>query len=186
MKRALSIVSAVAMMSGVVLVSVVRSPAANGAGSAKAKAKATAVMESRSGSSVTGTAKFTQKGDGVEATIEVKGAKPGLHGLHLHESGDCSAPDAKSAGAHFNPDNKAHGAPNADPHHAGDLGNITVGNDGSGKLKITMKGLTVDPGPHSVVGRAVIVHGDPDDLKSQPAGNAGARVACGVVKAGPK
>jgi Cu-Zn family superoxide dismutase len=176
MKRVLSILSIVGMMTGVVLVSLAGS-------TAKGKGEAMAVLESKSGSTVTGTATFKQKGDGVEATIDIKGAKPGQHGLHLHETGDCSAPDAKSAGAHFNPDSKAHGAPDADPHHAGDLGNITIGSDGKGKLKITIKGLTVDPGPHSVVGRAVVFHADPDDLKSQPAGNAGARFACGVIKA---
>jgi Cu-Zn family superoxide dismutase len=176
MKRILSILSIAGMMAGVVLVSLAGSPA-------KSKGEAIATLESKSGSTVTGTAKFKQKGDGVEATIEIKGAKPGQHGLHLHQNGDCSAPDAASAGGHFNPDNKAHGAPDADPHHAGDLGNITIRNDGKGKLKITVKGLTVDPGPHSVVGRAVVFHADTDDLKSQPAGNAGARFACGVVKA---
>jgi len=176
MKRILSILSIAGMMAGVVLVSFAGSPR-------KEKGEAMAVIESRSGSTVAGTARFKQKGDGVEATIEIKGAKPGQHGLHLHETGDCSAPDAKSAGGHFNPDSKAHGAPDADPHHAGDLGNITIGNDGKGKLKMMVKGLTVDPWPHLVVGQAVVFHADPDDLKSQPAGNAGARFACGVVKA---
>jgi len=180
MKRVLSVLSIAGLISAVVLVSVARSPVTTSA--RKQKDEAMAMLESRSGSTVTGTAKFKQKGDAVEATIEIKGAKPGLHGLHLHETGDCSAADAKSAGAHFNPDSKAHGAPTADPHHGGDLGNITVGNDGKGRLKITIKGLTIAPGPHSVVGRAVIFHADPDDLKSQPAGNAGARFACGVVK----
>jgi Cu-Zn family superoxide dismutase len=146
--------------------------------SAAKKESAVAVLESRSSSSVTGKATFTQKGDSVEAVVEVKGAKPGQHGLHLHETGDCSAPDAKSAGGHFNPDNKAHGAPEQDPHHAGDMGNLTVGQNGTGKLKVMLKGQTVA----SIKGRALVVHGDPDDYKTQPSGNSGARVACGVVK----
>lgn len=142
---------------------------------------AMAAIKPSSGSTVSGSAIFKEKNGGVEVTIEVKGAKPGLHGVHLHENGDCSAADAKSAGGHFNPDHTNHGAPTADPHHAGDLGNITIGANGAGKLKIFVKGLTVAAGDHSVVGRAVIVHADPDDLKSQPAGNAGARFGCGVV-----
>jgi len=155
-------------------------------GSATKALEATAKLESRSGSSVTGEAEFTEKKDGVEVSIQIKGAKPGTHGVHLHDKGDCSAPDASSAGGHFNPASKAHGSPTADPHHAGDFGNITVGANGTGKLKITVKGLTVAPGPNSVVGHAVVIHADTDDMKSQPAGNAGARVACGVVQAESK
>jgi len=149
----------------------------------KAGRKAMATLDSKSGSTLTGKATFDEKSGGVLVTIEVSGAKPGMHGVHLHETGDCSAPDAKSAGGHFNPDSSTHGAPNVDPHHAGDFGNISVGADGKGKLKLMVKGLTVAPGPHSVVGRAVVVHADVDDLKSQPAGNSGARFACGVVTA---
>jgi Cu-Zn family superoxide dismutase len=155
-------------------------------GSAAKALEATAKLESRSGSTVTGEAEFTEKNGGVEVSIQIKGAKPGTHGVHLHDKGDCSAPDASSAAGHFNPDSKNHGAPNVDPHHAGDFGNITVGANGTGKLKITVKGLTVAPGPHSVVGHAVVIHADTDDMKSQPAGNAGARVACGVVQAESK
>jgi len=148
--------------------------------------EATAKLESKSGSSVTGEAEFTEKKDGVEVSIQIKGAKPGTHGVHLHEKGDCSAADASSAGGHFNPDNKNHGAPTADPHHAGDFGNMTIAANGTGKLKIFAKGLTVAPGPNSVVGHAVVIHADADDYKSQPAGNSGARVACGVVQAESK
>jgi Cu-Zn family superoxide dismutase len=144
--------------------------------------EATAKLESKSGSSVTGTADFKEKNGSVEIVVELKGAKPGQHGVHLHDKGDCSAPDASSAGGHFNPDSKNHGAPNVDPHHAGDFGNMTVAANGTGKLRLTVKGLTVAPGPNSVVGHAIVIHADQDDLKSQPAGNAGARVACGVVQ----
>jgi len=154
--------------------------AASGGGVAKS-AKATATLESKSSSTVTGKATFTEKSGGVEISVEIKGAKPGNHGVHLHDKGDCSAPDASSAGGHFNPDGKAHGAPNMDPHHAGDFGNMVVGADGTGKLKLVAKGLTVAPGPNSVVGHALVIHADQDDLKTQPTGNSGARVACGVV-----
>jgi len=148
--------------------------------------EATAKLESKSGSSVTGEADFTEKKGGVEVSVQIKGAKPGSHGVHLHEKGDCSAADASSAGGHFNPDNKAHGSPTADPHHAGDFGNMTIAANGTGKLKIFVKGLTVAPGPNSVVGHAVVIHADADDYKTQPAGNSGARVACGVVQAESK
>jgi Cu-Zn family superoxide dismutase len=154
----------------------------NGAGAVKS-AKAIARLESKSSSSVTGQATFTEKTGGVEISIEIRGAKPGMHGVHLHDKGDCSAPDASSAGGHFNPDNKSHGSPSVDPHHAGDFGNFNVGADGTGKLKLTVKGLTVAPGSNSVVGHALVIHADPDDLKTDPSGKSGARVACGVVQA---
>jgi len=155
-------------------------------GSVVKSLEATAKLESKSGSTVTGEAEFTEKKDGVEVSIQIKGAKPGPHGVHLHDKGDCSAADASSAGGHFNPDSKAHGAPGAEAHHAGDLGNMQVGANGIGKLKMMVKGLTVAPGPNSVVGHAVVIHADPDDMKTQPSGNSGARVACGVVQAESK
>jgi len=147
----------------------------------KAAGKAHATLESKSGSTVTGKADFVEKSGGVEISVEISGATPGMHGVHLHQNADCSAADASSAGGHFNPDNAQHGAPDAASHHGGDLGNITIGANGKGKLKIFVKGLTVAAGDHSVVGRSVVVHADPDDLKSQPAGNSGKRVACGAI-----
>jgi Cu-Zn family superoxide dismutase len=157
-----------------------------GGGRAVKSLKAKAKLESKSSSTVTGEAEFTEKKGGVEIVVEIKGAKPGPHGVHLHDKGDCSAPDASSAGGHFNPDSKSHGDPTADPHHAGDFGNITVGANGTGKLKLMAKGLTIAPGANSVVGHAIVIHADPDDMKTQPSGNSGARVACGVVQAGSK
>ncbi|HKF58623.1 MAG TPA: superoxide dismutase family protein [Blastocatellia bacterium] len=192
MKRSVMMAVAAAVTAALFFVAGSRPGAASGSssvgnrGSAAKALQATAKLESKSGSSVTGEAEFTEKNGGVEISIQIKGAKPGTHGVHLHDKGDCSAPDAASAGGHFNPDSKSHGAPNVDPHHAGDFGNLTVGANGTGKLKITVKGLTVAPGPHSVVGHAVVIHADTDDMKSQPAGNAGARVACGVVQAESK
>lgn len=146
-----------------------------------APATANAALEAKSGSQMTGTAKFVENAGQVTVTVEVKGGTPGEHGVHLHEKPDCSAPDAKSAGGHFNPENAQHGAPGAGMHHAGDLGNFTVKDDGTGTLTLTTKDLTVAAGPHSVVGRSIVIHEKADDLSSQPSGNSGARVACGVI-----
>jgi Cu-Zn family superoxide dismutase len=144
---------------------------------------AAAALEPRSGSQVAGTAEFADAGGGeLKVTIRVANATPGKHGVHLHETGDCAAPDAASAGKHFNPTNMSHGGPEGGPHHSGDLGNIDVGADGTGTLTLTTKDLTLADGPNGVVGRAVIVHEKIDDLTSQPAGNSGPRVSCGVVK----
>jgi Cu-Zn family superoxide dismutase len=132
---------------------------------------------------VTGTITFKQTDDGVEATANIENLTPGPHAWHVHEKGDCSAPDAKSAGGHFNPDNHKHGAPDAAEHHAGDFGNLTAGKDGKATATITIKGVTLDPsGTTSLVGKGFIVHEKKDDFKTQPTGNAGGRVACGVIK----
>jgi Cu-Zn family superoxide dismutase len=146
---------------------------------------ASATLDSKSGTTITGTAQFVESNGGVVVTVNVKGAAPGDHGVHLHETPDCSSADAKSAGGHWNPDNMQHGGPTSPSHHAGDFGNITVGADGTGTLTLTMPGLTVAPGTHSVVGHAIVVHANADDLKSQTPtpGNAGARGACGVIAA---
>jgi superoxide dismutase, Cu-Zn family len=150
---------------------------------ADAPATARATLEPRSGSTVTGTATFTELPEGgVRAVVHIEKAPPGTHGLHVHEKGDCSAPDATSAGGHFNPTTMPHAGPMDAQHHAGDLGNIEIKADGTGELTITSKMLTVKPGPNSVVGRAVIFHEKADDLKTQPTGNAGGRLACGVVR----
>ncbi|HEU5057797.1 MAG TPA: superoxide dismutase family protein [Kofleriaceae bacterium] len=146
-----------------------------------AGASAVADMKSASGSKVTGTVTFTEKDGKTEVAFDLKGLEPGDHGVHIHEKGDCSAPDAKSAGDHFNPDKAPHGAPDAPKHHAGDLGNLTAGEDGVVQKTVTVDFLTVADGEKSAVGRAVVVHEKADDMKSQPAGNAGARIACGVV-----
>ena len=152
------------------------------AGSEQQAASAVAELKPASGSEVSGTVTFTEKDGKVEVAVDLKGLKPGDHGFHIHEKGDCSAPDAKSAGDHFNPDKKDHGAPGAPAHHAGDLGNLTVGEDGTVKTTTTVDFLSLADGANSAVGKAVIVHEKADDLKSQPAGNAGARLACGVVE----
>jgi Cu-Zn family superoxide dismutase len=145
---------------------------------------ATAKLAPASKSKVTGTITFKQTDDGVEATANIENLKPGDHAWHVHEKGDCSAPDATSAGGHFNPENHKHGAPDAAEHHAGDFGNLTAGKDGKATATITIKGVTLDPAAAtSLVGKGFIVHEKKDDFKTQPTGNAGGRVACGVIQA---
>ena len=145
--------------------------------------QATAMIEARSGSTLTGTATFTQSaGGGVHIVVDVNNAPEGVHAVHLHEKGDCSAPDATSAGGHFNPGHMPHGSPDAPNHHAGDFGNMTVGSDGHGHLELDSAVLTLAPGEMSVVGHAIVVHAKADDMTTQPTGNAGGRIGCGVVK----
>ena len=141
---------------------------------------ATAKVEGRSSVALSGEATFTEVKDGVKLTLTLTGVPAGVHAVHIHEKGDCSAPDATSAGGHFNPTSVDHGAPTADPHHGGDFGNMTVGKNGKGKLTMTSKVLTVAEGANSVVGRAIIIHAKEDDMKTQPTGNAGGRIGCGV------
>ena len=146
---------------------------------------ATAVLEARSGSEVHGQAGFVQMKDGsVRLRVELVGLAPGSeHGLHLHEKGDCSAADASSAGGHFNPDGAPHGRSGLGPHHAGDIDSVVA--DGAGRVTadLRIEGVTVLPGPRSVLGHAIVVHRDRDDYVSQPSGNAGPRIACGVISA---
>jgi Cu-Zn family superoxide dismutase len=147
---------------------------------------ATAVIEPRSGSALGGTARFVDVAGGLGARVEVHGAAPGLHGVHIHEKGNCSAPDASSAGGHFNPAGAAHhGGPATDVRHGGDLGNIEVDASGAGRLDVIVGGLTVNSLLDGVVGRSIVVHEKADDLHSDPAGNSGARVGCGVIEAPP-
>lgn len=133
------------------------------------------------GAPISGSLLFASEDGRVLITAEVEGAPPGPHGLHIHEIGDCSAEDFTSAGGHFNPTDAAHGGPTDDERHAGDLGNIEIGPDGAGSLEISSDLLTLDDGPSSVIGRAVILHAGADDLTSQPTGAAGGRLACGVI-----
>lgn len=129
-----------------------------------------------------GVVHFTQSGDKVKVEAMIEGLKPGPHGFHIHETGDCSAADFASAGGHFNPGHKAHGGHDATEKHAGDMGNITADNKGKAKLTVELSGVSLG-GPESIVGKAVIIHEKADDLKTAPTGNAGARWACGVIEA---
>lgn len=146
--------------------------------------RAVAKIEARSGSAVAGTATFTELGGGkVDVVVELSGLTPGPHGLHLHEKGDCSAADGTSAGGHWNPHGKAHGGPAAAEKHAGDFGNLEAGADGKGRLQLTWTDFALT-GEHGAIGRGIIVHDKADDLTTQPTGNAGARVGCGVLVGG--
>lgn len=145
--------------------------------------QARTTIEPKSGSNVRGWATFTERSTGgVRVEVHIENAPPGTHGLHLHEKGDCSAPDASSAGAHFNPGGMPHAAPAETRRHAGDFGNITVESNGIGHLELVSDLLTVRPGPNSVVGKAIIFHEKADDMTTQPTGNAGGRTGCGVVQ----
>ncbi|XP_028770796.1 superoxide dismutase [Cu-Zn] isoform X2 [Neltuma alba] len=146
--------------------------------------KAVAVLKSNEG--VTGTIYFVQEGDGpTTVTGNLGGLKPGLHGFHVHALGDTTN-GCLSTGPHFNPAGKEHGAPEDENRHAGDLGNVNVGDDGTVSFNITDNQIPLS-GPNSIIGRAVVVHGDPDDLGkgghelSKTTGNAGGRVACGII-----
>lgn len=144
---------------------------------------ATATLEPRSGSKVSGTLTFTQIGDVVRVTGEVTGHTKGPKGIHIHEKGDCSAADAMSTAGHFNPHKSKHGGPYDPVKHAGDLGNITFNDAGVAKVNFTVGDISVTRDrPDGIIGRAVIAHAVADDLKTDPTGNAGGRVACGVIK----
>ena len=148
-------------------------------------ARATAQLQPTKGNKTFGEATFEQVGGKVRAIIYVQGLKPGQqHGLHIHEAGDCSSGDGKSAKGHFDPHKKPHGHYASAERHAGDLPAITGGKDGRGKVDVELDTITVTAGAASIVGRAVIVHADPDDYKTQPTGNSGARIACGVIQPG--
>ena len=143
---------------------------------------ATAKMEGTAKfKSVKGTVEFKEVPDGVEVTADIEGLKKGNHGFHIHEKGDCSAPDASSAGGHFNPGKHKHGAPDAAEHHEGDLGNLTAAKDGTAKTTFNITGVTLGDGDTSIIGKGFIIHEKADDMKTQPTGNAGGRVACGVI-----
>ncbi|MBI3895010.1 MAG: superoxide dismutase family protein [Acidobacteria bacterium] len=142
---------------------------------------AEATLKPTQGSQVEGTVHFEEDMGEMHIEVHLTGLAPGKHGFHIHETGDCSAPDASSAGGHFNPDGKPHGAPDAAEHHAGDLGNVEPDATGMVMTDIHSNSLSLE-GPNSIIGKAVVVHGGEDDLKSQPAGNAGPRLACGVIQ----
>ena len=148
-------------------------------------ATAKANMEAASGSKVTGEANFTQEAGGrVRFELAVENLTPGEHAVHLHEKGDCSAEDASSAGGHWNPTMKPHGKRGSgSSYHKGDVGNMTVGNDGKGTMNLTVEGWSIGGADSTnIVGKSVIIHEKADDFTTQPTGNAGGRLSCGVIK----
>jgi Cu-Zn family superoxide dismutase len=159
-------------------------PAAPAAPPAQSTAQsAQANLASASGSLVSGQLTLAPMGDGVHLGGTVGGLPPNsTHGIHVHEKGDCSAADASSAGGHFNPTASAHGRASAPAHHAGDMDNIVANADGVAQVNIHLMGVTLGGGAaNDIAGRALVVHAAPDDYATQPSGNSGARVACGVI-----
>ncbi len=142
--------------------------------------KAVAALHPTDGNKVHGVVTFAKAGDKVKVTAHIEGLTPGKHGFHIHEWGDCTSKDGSAAGGHFNPAAAPHGAPDAAKRHAGDLGNIEANQEGMAHVEFTDSALKLS-GAGSIIGRGVIVHANADDMKTQPTGNAGGRLACGVI-----
>jgi Cu-Zn family superoxide dismutase len=151
---------------------------------AKTKPTAVAVLSPAPNGQVHGKVTFTQEDEGVRVIADIEGLSPGKHGFHIHDKGDCSAPDFSSAGGHFNPMHSQHGAPTDPMHHSGDFGNIEANDQGVARFERVFNWLSMT-GTNSILNHAVIIHEKPDDLKTQPTGNAGGRVACGVIQSTP-
>jgi Cu-Zn family superoxide dismutase len=143
--------------------------------------KAVAVLKPTEGNKVQGTVTFTTVEGGVLVVADVYNLTPGKHGFHVHEHGDCSAHDASSAGGHFNPGKTKHGGPDSAERHAGDLGNLEADKDGKAHYSRVDKMITLN-GSDSIVTRSVVVHAGEDDFVTQPTGNSGPRIACGVIE----
>jgi Cu-Zn family superoxide dismutase len=149
-------------------------------------ASATAMLTDAGGASK-GTASVSQSAEGLRLVVEASGLSQGAHGLHLHMTGRCDPPDFTSAGSHWNPGGKMHGRDNPAGLHLGDLPNLLVGTDGRGRLEVTIPGATLTGGAMPLLdadGAALVVHVGPDDYKTDPSGNSGGRIACGVLAAG--
>ena len=161
-------------------------PSATGAADVPAAPEtrvAVVVLSPTEGSQVEGEIRFEQSDGQVSVSGRVTNLTAGKHGFHIHEVGDCSAPDASSAGGHFNPHGTDHGAPGMPPHHVGDLGNLEADESGVAEYQATLDFLTLHEGEAtSIIGKSVIVHELEDDLTSQPTGAAGGRLACGVIE----
>ena len=148
-----------------------------------AAAKTAVQLKDAQGKSV-GTVVLWESAPGVGMGVTLEDLPPGEHALHFHQNAKCDAPDFKSAGPHFNPDGKKHGLENPEGHHAGDNANFTVGADGKANFRTENKDVTLGEGSHSLFsngGTALVIHAKPDDQKTDPTGNAGDRIACGVI-----
>ena len=170
MKLAIAAATAIGLLAGCAMM---------GGGGPSAKA----TLQATKGNSAAGTVTFTQKGDKVQVVANITGLKPGQeHGFHIHDKGDCSSGDGLSAGGHFNPLGKPHAHPSTANRHAGDLPALKADSYGGATLSTELDVITVTDGPTSIIGRGLIVHALPDDYKTQPTGNAGARLACALIQ----
>lgn len=150
----------------------------------KARPKAVAVLSPKADGKVKGQVTFLEETEGIRVTANIEGLTPGKHGFHIHEKGDCSAGDFTSAGGHFNPRNSKHGSPTDPEHHVGDFGNLEANEQGVARFERVFTWLTFK-GTNSILNKAVIVHEKADDLQTQPTGDAGGRLACGVIQMTP-
>ena len=146
--------------------------------------KAVAELTPTEGNEARGTVTFTTEDEWVRVVGDFSGLEPGSHGFHIHEKGDCSAPDGSSAGGHFNPVGEDHGAPGDNEHHTGDLGNIVADESGKAHLEKNFAFLDLS-GEHSIIGRGVIIHQGEDDFSTNPGGASGKRLACGIIRLAP-
>ena len=155
----------------------------SGGTASKAMPTATAQLKATQGNAANGTVRFTQDGSHVNVRVQLSGLTPNQeHGFHVHEKGDCSAPDGMSAGGHFNPGGHPHGPQNA-AHHGGDMPALKADAAGNAQASFQMDGVSIGTGVDGLLGKGVIVHAKPDDYTTQPTGNSGARIACGVIVA---
>jgi Cu-Zn family superoxide dismutase len=155
-------------------------------GNALEEPVATAGLFDSTGTRV-GVATFSDSDGSAQLSVSVTGLSPGPHGMHIHENGACTPPTFESAGAHLNPDSKQHGRLNPEGPHAGDLPNLVVEEDGSADTTLTVPGTLLAEGPASMLGarkRSLVIHADPDDEKTDPSGESGGRVVCGVIERG--
>ena len=145
--------------------------------------KLTIALEPKNNSGVSGTATFVEKEGKVIFEAKITGLKPGVHAIHIHEKSDCSAADGSSAGGHWNPTFQKHGKWGSESYHKGDIGNFNADANGNGKISLTTSEWCIGCGDEKkdILGKGLIVHQDADDFTSQPAGNAGARVACSAI-----
>jgi len=145
---------------------------------------AMAELKATQGNGVSGTLMLAPDAGGVHITGSIKGLPPGsTHGFHVHENGDCSAPDASSAGGHFNPSNEQHGNPESGGHHRDGMPNITADAEGTAELDAVVSGVTLrTQEANDVVGKSIVIHEKADDYKTQPSGDSGKRIACGIIK----
>ncbi len=179
MRAMIALIVSVTLLASVAVVMAEQAKAPAGHGEAAGIDRAVAVLLPTGDSGVTGAVYFSREGKSVHVSGKIAGLKPGQHGFHVHQFGDVTSTDGMSAGGHFNPENKPHGKPEDKERHVGDLGNITAGEDGVATIDIKDSMLELD-GPHSILGRGLVVHANPDKF-TQPVGDAGGRVAVGVI-----